>query len=123
MRSSPGGPSPSSRASRSRRPRRRSCGRCASHRRQRFGTNRLYRVPPRKTAAAAFAAALDALVPQLQQDRSILAAILGGSLSHDKVWAKSDIDLLLVTTDDALTGPPHVSLYADGLNVHAMLMQ
>jgi len=75
------------------------------------------------TARDTFAAALDALVPQLQQDRSILAAILGGSLSHDKVWAKSDIDLLLVTVDDTLTGPPHVSLYADGLNVHALLMQ
>src|SRR6185436_4432749 len=75
------------------------------------------------TARDTFAAALDALVPQLQQDRSILAAILGGSLSHDKVWAKSDIDLLLVTVDDTLAGPPHVSLYADGLNVHALLMQ
>jgi len=75
------------------------------------------------SARETFAAALDALVPQLRQDRSILAAILGGSLSHDKVWAKSDIDLLLVTADDALVGPPHVSLYADGLNVHAMLMQ
>ena len=53
----------------------------------------------------------------------ILAAILGGSLSHDKVWAKSDIDLLLVTVDDTLAGPQHVSLYADGLNVHAMMMQ
>src|SRR4029078_8447116 len=60
---------------------------------------------------------------QLRQDRSILAAILGGSLSHDKVWAKSDIDLLLVTAEDVFTGPPHVSLYADGLNVHALLMQ
>ena len=75
------------------------------------------------SARDTFAAALDALVPQLQQDRSILAAILGGSLSHDKVWAKSDIDLLLVTVDDTLAGPPHVSLYADGLNVHALLMQ
>ena len=77
------------------------------------------RTPP----AAAFAAALDALVPQLREDRTILAAILGGSLSHDKVWAKSDIDLLLVTADDALKGQSYVSLYADGLNVHAMLMQ
>ena len=75
------------------------------------------------SARDTFAAALDALVPQLQQDHSILAAILGGSLSHDKVWAKSDIDLLLVTVDDTLAGPPHVSLYADGLNVHALLMQ
>src|ERR1044071_7664703 len=81
------------------------------------------KVPARNTAAAAFAAAFDALVPQLREDRTILAAILGGSLSHDKVWAKSDIDLLLVTADDALKGQSHVSLYADGLNVHAMLMQ
>ena len=47
-----------------------------------------------------FTAALDALVEQLKQDRSILAAILCGSLSHDTVWAKSDIDLVLVTIDD-----------------------
>ena len=47
-----------------------------------------------------FSEALDALVGQVQQDRSILAAILCGSLSHDQVWAKSDIDLLLVTIDD-----------------------
>jgi hypothetical protein len=81
------------------------------------------KVPARDVSASAFAAALDALVPQLRQDRSILAAILGGSLSHDKVWAKSDIDLLLVTADDTLAGPPYVSLYADGLNVHAQVMQ
>ena len=41
-----------------------------------------------------FSAALDALIEQVQQDRTILAAILGGSLSHDRVWEKSDIDLL-----------------------------
>ena len=81
------------------------------------------KVPARDTSTAAFTAALDALVPQLRSDRSILAAILGGSLSHDTVWAKSDIDLLLVTVDDKLGGPPHVALYADGVNVHALLMQ
>ena len=47
-----------------------------------------------------FTAALDALVEQIKEDRSILAAILCGSLSHDTVWAKSDIDLVLVTIDD-----------------------
>ena len=47
-----------------------------------------------------FTAALDALIEQVKQDRSILAAILCGSLSHDTVWAKSDIDLALVTIDD-----------------------
>jgi hypothetical protein len=47
-----------------------------------------------------FSAALNDLVEQIKQDRSILAAILCGSLSHDTVWAKSDIDLVLVTVDD-----------------------
>ena len=52
-----------------------------------------------------FTAALDALVEQVKQDRSILAAILCGSLSHDTVWAKSDIDLVLVTIDDKKVAP------------------
>src|SRR3982751_3196054 len=68
-----------------------------------------------------FTAALDALVEDIQQDRSILAAILCGSLSHDTVWAQSDIDLALVTVDDRKVPAGHTSLYADGLNVHAML--
>ena len=51
-----------------------------------------------------FTAALDSLVAQIQQDRSILAALLCGSLSHDTVWAKSDIDLILVTSGRRETG-------------------
>ncbi len=47
-----------------------------------------------------FTVALEALVEQIKGDRSVLAAILCGSLSHDTVWAKSDIDLVLVTIDD-----------------------
>jgi hypothetical protein len=81
------------------------------------------RGPARGDATPDFTAALDALVPLLRSDRSILAALLGGSLSHDRVWQKSDIDLLIVTVDDALAGPPHISLNADGVNVHALLMQ
>ena len=70
-----------------------------------------------------FSAALDALIAQVQQDRTVLAAILGGSLSHDRVWEKSDIDLLLITVDDALKGQSSIALNADGVNVHALLMQ
>jgi hypothetical protein len=70
----------------------------------------------------AFAAALDALVRQLEKDRSILAAILCGSLSHDTVWARSDIDLVLVTVDDKKTTVADIPLYADGVNVHALLI-
>lgn len=70
----------------------------------------------------AFSAALDALIAQVKTDRSILAAILCGSLSHDTVWAKSDIDLMLVTIDDRKLDREGMTLYADGVNVHAGLM-
>jgi hypothetical protein len=69
-----------------------------------------------------FAQALDQLVAQVKQDRSILAAILCGSLSHDTVWAKSDIDLALITIDDKKAERSGISLYSDGVNVHAFLM-
>ena len=69
-----------------------------------------------------FTEALAALIEQVKEDRSILAAILCGSLSHDTVWAKSDIDLVLVTIDDKKTTRSGLSLYADGVNVHAFLM-
>ena len=69
-----------------------------------------------------FNAALNALIEQVKGDRSILAAILCGSLSHDTVWSKSDIDLLLVTIDDKKADNEGVCLYADGINVHASLM-
>ena len=70
----------------------------------------------------AFAAALDGLMRQVKQDKSILAAILCGSLSHDTVWARSDIDLVLVTVDDKKVTAGDMPIYADGVNVHAMLM-
>ena len=69
-----------------------------------------------------FSSALDALVQQVKRDRSILAAVLCGSLSHDTVWSKSDIDLVLVTIDDRKAPEGSVSLYTDGVNVHALLM-
>src|ERR1051326_7201373 len=69
-----------------------------------------------------FDAALAALIEQVKRDRSILAAILCGSLSHDTVWSNSDIDLVLVAIDDKKADRPSVSLYADGINVHANLM-
>ena len=69
-----------------------------------------------------FTAALDALVEQIKEDRSVLAVVLCGSLSHDTVWAKSDIDLVLVTIDDKKVAATDVALNADGVNVHAFLM-
>jgi uncharacterized protein len=69
-----------------------------------------------------FTTALDALVEQVKKDRAVLAAILCGSLSHDVVWEKSDIDLMLVTIDDKKVASSDLPLYADGLNVHTNLI-
>ena len=77
---------------------------------------------PSVTTKQKFAAALDLLVEQVKQDRSVLAAILCGSLAHDTVWSRSDIDLVLVTVDGARERPDGLALYADGVNVHAVLM-
>jgi hypothetical protein len=69
-----------------------------------------------------FNQALDALVEQVKQDRSVLAAILCGSLSHDTVWDKSDIDLVLVTIDDKKVPTTGRALFSNAVNVHAHLM-
>src|SRR5262245_5468520 len=69
-----------------------------------------------------FTDALDALVGQVREDRSVLAAILCGSLSHDAVWARSDIDLVLVTADGKILDRSDLALDAGGVNVHTCLM-
>lgn len=69
-----------------------------------------------------FTEALDELIAQVKADRSILAAILCGSLSHDTVWAKSDIDLALVAIDDKKVSSSSLSLQSNGVNVHAFLI-
>jgi hypothetical protein len=78
---------------------------------------------PVNPTAEVFSRALDSLVQQLKADRSVLAAILCGSLSHDTVWAKSDIDLVLVTVDDGRVASEasNIALNADGVNVHAQV--
>jgi len=78
--------------------------------------------PPTGAVQEKFSRAVDRLVAQTKEDRSILAAILCGSLSYDRVWDKSDVDLVLVTIDDKRAEARGVSLYADGVNVHALLM-
>jgi hypothetical protein len=77
---------------------------------------------PTQSIQKKFTDALDELVEQVKGDRSILAAILCGSLSHDTVWAKSDIDLALVTIDDKKVESASLALNAGGVNVHAFLM-
>jgi hypothetical protein len=80
------------------------------------------RSPGADTVRQAFAAALDRLVEEVRADRSILAVLLGGSLSHDTVWEKSDIDLLFVAVDDRKIESTSLCLDADGVNVHAIIL-
>lgn len=69
---------------------------------------------------ALFNAALDSFVARVRQDRYIIAAILFGSLSHDTVWKKSDIDIILIGRDEH---PGRMfSLVENGINIHATLM-
>jgi predicted nucleotidyltransferase len=79
------------------------------------------KLPP-LTAPQRFTQALDELIELIKPDRSILAAVLCGSLSHDTVWDKSDIDLILVTVDDNKIDSAGVVLYSHGVNVHAIRM-
>jgi RNA polymerase sigma factor (sigma-70 family) len=65
--------------------------------------------------------ALDSLVAKLKLDRYILAALLYGSLSHDQVWEKSDIDLLLIGREEKKPWKAFC-LVENGVNIHASLV-
>ena len=80
---------------------------------------------PKNSVQQRFTDALDTLVDEVKRDRSVLATILCGSLSHDTVWEKSDIDLVLVTIDDRKVESNQergLAVYADGVNVHAFML-
>ncbi len=69
---------------------------------------------------ARYAIALERLMDEVREDHNILAAILCGSLSHDQVWEKSDIDLVLVTIDGVTS--QGVVINAEDINVHTSIM-
>jgi predicted nucleotidyltransferase len=68
---------------------------------------------------ARYERALDALVGKLKQDRTVLAAVLGGSLSHDEVWEKSDIDLWII--GDETHKERSFCLAEEGVAIHAIV--
>jgi hypothetical protein len=69
---------------------------------------------------AKYERAVATLVEKLQADRMILAAILGGSLSWDVVWEKSDIDVILVGEEKLKSDS--FTLTEEGIVIHAYLM-
>ncbi|MDR3689443.1 MAG: hypothetical protein P4L46_08700 [Fimbriimonas sp.] len=64
--------------------------------------------------------ALEILMAKVRADRCVLAGVLLGSLAHDTVWQRSDIDLLLVV-EEAKVKKDSLSLVEGGVNIHAML--
>lgn len=72
------------------------------------------------TVRGRFDEALESLVAKLKQDRTIIAAILFGSMSYDEVWDKSDIDLILIGQEDRKTSRSYC-LVENDVNIHAGL--
>ena len=85
---------------------------------QRWSQYVTHRMNERIAIRAKYESALALLVEKLKSDRLVLAVILCGSLSHDEVWKKSDIDLVVVMTDD-LKEYKSIALCEDDINIHA----
>ena len=96
----------------------------ATFRRETLQSRRFAIIWYRKTAMSdvqtRFDQALESLMSKVQADRCVLAAVLLGSLSHDTVWRKSDIDILLVL-EEAKVKKEGLSLVEMGVNIHAMM--
>ena len=69
-----------------------------------------------------FQAALNSLLDEVKNDRQIIAAILCGSLAYDVVWDKSDIDLVLICTDDKNVQSRSFALMVEDINIHTQLI-
>lgn len=69
---------------------------------------------------ARYERAVETLVARLQQDRTLLAAVLFGSLAYDTVWEKSDIDLTII--GDEKVKPEFFTLTEEGISIHASLV-
>ena len=72
---------------------------------------------PNQETQERYRQALSSLVEKLEKDRTVVAAILFGSLSYDEVWKNSDIDLWLIMEDGQKEG--EVTLCEYDVNIHA----
>jgi uncharacterized protein len=64
--------------------------------------------------------AVNSLTEILQKDRTVLAAILCGSLAYDEVWEKSDVDLVII--GDETHKEKSFNLVEEGVNIHASVL-
>lgn len=73
------------------------------------------------TARERFEHAVEVVQEDLEADDHVLAAILCGSLSYDEVWDKSDIDLVVITTDEKKQLHEAICLTAEDVNIHTSI--
>jgi predicted nucleotidyltransferase len=80
--------------------------------------------PPPQAIRERFDQAVADFVERARKDPYILGVVLFGSLSYDTVWAKSDVDLVLITTEAKgakSAGEKYFTLVEQGLPIHASL--
>jgi uncharacterized protein len=84
-------------------------------------------MPPKPTIQDRYKNALDTFIARAKADPYIVAVVLCGSLSHDTVWEKSDIDLVVIVKDG--DKPAHgnapdsrsFALVEDTINFHVII--
>jgi uncharacterized protein len=64
--------------------------------------------------------AVESLSNKLQSDRTVIAAVLFGSLAYDSVWEKSDIDLQIIMEESVKES--NFTLTEESISIHANLM-
>ena len=72
------------------------------------------------TTRERYDAAIATLCEKLQRDRTVLAAVLFGSLAYDEVWEKSDIDLVIIGEESVRAA--NFTLAEEGISIHARLL-
>ena len=72
------------------------------------------------TTRERYEAAIASLTEKLQKDRTVLAAVLYGSLAYDDIWEKSDIDLMIIGEESVKEGS--FTLLEEGISIHATLL-
>lgn len=68
-----------------------------------------------------YQAAADSFIDKIRNDPNVIAAILCGSLSYDRVWEKSDIDMTLIVRDQTLKNEAF-SLIEDDITINVGLI-
>jgi uncharacterized protein len=70
---------------------------------------------------ARYERAVESLSTKLRDDRTVIAAVLFGSLAYDTVWEKSDIDMTIIT-EESVKSSGSFTLTEEGISIHASLM-